>query len=198
MAEQPAAQAPGHQAVRPRQLAGQGPGGRARRAGSSPRSPRDGPANRLGLARWLVDAGEPADGPRGGQPLLGAALRRRPGRDRGGLRHPGRAAERIPSCSTGWRSEFRVELGWDVKGLLRELIVTVGDLSAVVAGHARSSLRRDPQNRLLARGPRFRLEAEMVRDQALAVGGLLSRKMGGPPVFPPQPEGLWQAAFNGR
>jgi hypothetical protein len=59
-------------------------------------------------------------------------------------------------------------------------------------------LAKDPKNRLLARAPRIRLEAEMVRDQALALGGLLSRKIGGPSVFPPQPDGLWQAAFNGQ
>ena len=59
-------------------------------------------------------------------------------------------------------------------------------------------LEKDPRNRLLARAPRVRLEAEMVRDQALALSGLLSRKVGGPSVFPPQPDGLWQAAFNGE
>ena len=57
---------------------------------------------------------------------------------------------------------------------------------------------RDPRNRLLARAPRVRLEAEMVRDQAMALSGLLFRKLGGPSVFPPQPDGLWQAAFNGQ
>src|SRR5262249_10926573 len=59
-------------------------------------------------------------------------------------------------------------------------------------------LKKDPRTRLLARAPRVRLEAEMVRDQALALSGLLSRKVGGPSVFPPQPDGLWQAAFNGQ
>src|SRR5205807_2742279 len=53
-------------------------------------------------------------------------------------------------------------------------------------------------NRLLSRGPRYRLEAEMVRDQALSLAGLLSRKLHGPSVYPPQPDGLWQAAFNGQ
>ena len=57
---------------------------------------------------------------------------------------------------------------------------------------------KDPRNRLYARGPRTRLEAELVRDQALALSGLLSRKMLGPSVYPPQPDGLWQAAFNGE
>ena len=58
--------------------------------------------------------------------------------------------------------------------------------------------RRDPYNRLLARGPRVRLEAEMVRDQALAVAGLLSHKIGGPSVMPPQPDGIWQVVYNGE
>jgi hypothetical protein len=60
------------------------------------------------------------------------------------------------------------------------------------------ALARDPHNRLLTRGPRYRLEAEMVRDQALALSGLLSAKTHGPSVYPPQPPGLWQAAFNGE
>ncbi|MCF7734582.1 MAG: DUF1553 domain-containing protein, partial [Akkermansiaceae bacterium] len=56
---------------------------------------------------------------------------------------------------------------------------------------------RDPQNRLLARGPRNRLSAEMVRDQVLAAAGLLSDKMFGPPVFPPQPAGVWNSVYSG-
>jgi hypothetical protein len=85
---------------------------------------------------------------------------------------------------------------WDFKELLR-LIVTS-------ATYRQSSTptpelaRRDPDNLLLARGPRHRLEAEMVRDQALQLAGLLSRKIGGPSVYPPQPPGLWRAAFNGE
>jgi hypothetical protein len=59
-------------------------------------------------------------------------------------------------------------------------------------------LEKDPKNRLLARFPRRRLEAEGVRDQALALSGLLSAKIGGLSVYPPQPEGLWRAAFNGQ
>jgi hypothetical protein len=58
-------------------------------------------------------------------------------------------------------------------------------------------VEKDPANRLLARGPRNRLSAEMVRDQALAVAGLLSPKMHGPPVFPPQPAGVWSSVYNG-
>jgi hypothetical protein len=59
-------------------------------------------------------------------------------------------------------------------------------------------LERDPYNRLLARGPRFRLEAETIRDSALAASGLLSRKIGGPPVYPRQPEGIWMNPYDGN
>jgi hypothetical protein len=89
-----------------------------------------------------------------------------------------------------------IRLKWDTKALLR-LIVT----SATYRQAAKVTpelVAEDPHNRLLARGPRFRLEAEMVRDQALQISGLLSRKMHGPSVYPPQPPGLWQAAFNGQ
>ena len=58
-------------------------------------------------------------------------------------------------------------------------------------------LKRDPFNRLLARGPRFRMDAEMVRDNALAVSGLLNRKIGGPSVFPYQPDGVWFNPYSG-
>jgi hypothetical protein len=58
-------------------------------------------------------------------------------------------------------------------------------------------VQRDPNNRLLARGPRVRLEAEMLRDQMLAVSGLLSHKVGGPSVMPPQPDGVWQVVYSG-
>ena len=58
-------------------------------------------------------------------------------------------------------------------------------------------LAKDARNRLLARGPRTRLTAEMVRDQALSAAGVLSPRVGGPPVMPPQPEGVWQVVYNG-
>ncbi len=90
---------------------------------------------------------------------------------------------------------FQTDLGWSVKSLLREIV-----LSATYRQAARSTpaLReRDPGNQLLARGPRTRLTAEMVRDNALFVSGLLSPKMYGPPVMPVQPEGIWRAARSG-
>jgi len=84
---------------------------------------------------------------------------------------------------------------WRIKPFLRELV-----LSATYGQSSRSTpglTAADPRNRLLARGPRQRLSAEMVRDQALLIAGLLERKMHGPPVFPPQPEGVWNSVYSG-
>jgi len=86
-------------------------------------------------------------------------------------------------------------LGWDMKALLRLMVTsaTYRQSSKVTP----AMLEKDARNRLLSHAPRRRLEAEAVRDQALAVSGLLSHKMGGPSVYPPQPDGLWKVAFNG-
>jgi hypothetical protein len=92
-------------------------------------------------------------------------------------------------------SEYR-DNGWSLKKLLKTIVMsrTYRQSSEVTA-----KLREaDPRNQLLSRGPRFRLSAEMVRDESLAVAGLLSKKMGGPPVMPPQPDGLWRSTYNGQ
>jgi hypothetical protein len=80
--------------------------------------------------------------------------------------------------------------GWNIKELMR-WIVTSSTYRQSSGGNA-ESWKRDPENRLLARGPRGRLDAETLRDQALAVSGLLVEKTGGPSVRPPQPAGLWE------
>ncbi len=90
-----------------------------------------------------------------------------------------------------WLARELVDSGWSRKHVLR-LIVS----SAVYRQSSRISpekLEKDPYNKLLSRGPRFRLPAETVRDNALTFSGLLCRKMSGPPVFPPQPDGLWRS-----
>jgi hypothetical protein len=95
-----------------------------------------------------------------------------------------------------WLAVEFMQDGWNIKNLLKRIVT-----SATYRQSSRVTpelLEKDPRNRLYSRGPRFRLEAEMVRDQALALSGLLSRKVGGPSVFPPQPPNLWQAAFNGE
>ncbi|MDB5348828.1 MAG: type protein [Planctomycetota bacterium] len=89
--------------------------------------------------------------------------------------------------------EFR-DGGWSMKRLCKMIVMSATyQQSARVTPELRS---RDRFNRLLARGPRFRLEAEMVRDEALAVSGLLSAKLCGPSVMPPQPPGIWQTTYN--
>jgi hypothetical protein len=94
-----------------------------------------------------------------------------------------------------WLATEFVRTGWDVKAMQR-LIVT----SAAYRQSSRAApalVQRDPENRLLARGPRFRLPAEVVRDGALAVSGLLVERVGGPPVKPYQPAGLWEDLAGG-
>ena len=93
-----------------------------------------------------------------------------------------------------WLAVEFVESGWNMKQLLRTLLLsaTYRQSSKVSA----ESVQSDPDNRLLARGPRFRLPAETIRDQALSVSGLLSSKMHGPPVKPPQPSLGLSAAFG--
>jgi hypothetical protein len=89
---------------------------------------------------------------------------------------------------------FQNDLHWNMKALIREFVT-----SATYRQIGRATpalLERDPRNRLLAHGPQQRLTAEMVRDQALQAGGLLNAKMGGPPVMPEQPEGVWNVEAN--
>ncbi|MES2923408.1 MAG: PSD1 and planctomycete cytochrome C domain-containing protein [Verrucomicrobiota bacterium] len=90
---------------------------------------------------------------------------------------------------------FASDMKWSMKSMLREIVLS----STYRQTHRASKLmvEKDPNNRLLARGPRNRLSAEMVRDQSLAVAGLLSPKMHGPPVFPPQPAGVWSSVYSG-
>ena len=94
-----------------------------------------------------------------------------------------------------WLAVEFVESGWDIKGLLKQMVMSEAYRRDSQVSEALAE--RDPDNRLLARGPRFRLSAEMVRDQALAVSGLLSDKMFGAPVRPPQPNLGLSAAFGG-
>ena len=95
-----------------------------------------------------------------------------------------------------WLATEFIRCDWDMKRLL-QVIVT----SSTYRQSSRMTpelIARDPHNRLLARGPRFRMEAEMVRDQAMAMSGLLSDTLFGPSVYPYQPRGMWRAAFNGQ
>ncbi len=91
--------------------------------------------------------------------------------------------------------EYR-ENGWSLKKLIKTIVISK---TYRQASEITPALREaDPRNLIQSRGARFRLSAEAVRDQALAVGGLLSAKMGGPPVMPPQPAGLWRSTYSGK
>jgi hypothetical protein len=90
---------------------------------------------------------------------------------------------------------FMTEMKWSIKTLIKEILIsaTYQQDSRVSNQHQRI----DPTNKLFARGPRLRLTGEQIRDQALLISGLLSKKMFGPPVMPYQPEGIWNAPYNG-
>src|SRR5439155_27331732 len=90
-----------------------------------------------------------------------------------------------------WLAVEFVRSGWDVKALVRRLVTSATYRQA--SSFTPELLARDPENRLLARAARHRLPAERSRDQALAVGGLLIERAGGPSVKPYQPAGLWEA-----
>jgi hypothetical protein len=161
---------------------------------SLPPFPEGEPKNRLGLARWLVDPKNPLTARvavnRYWAQIFGVGLVETE-EDFGTQGEPPSHPELLDWLAVQYRDS-----GWNTKALLR-LIVTSATYRQ--SSKVRTELlEKDPRNRLLARAPRVRLEAEMVRDQALALSGLLSHKVGGPSVFPPQPGGLWQAAFNGE
>jgi hypothetical protein len=146
------------------------------------------PNNRLGFAKWLVDPSNPltarVSANRFWQMYFGVGLVKT-------VEDFGSQGEwpANPELLDWLATEF-VRTGWDVKAM-QKLIVT----SATYRQSSKVTpelLQRDPENRLLARGPRVRLPAEMIRDQALAVSGLLVEKIGGPSVKPYQPAGLWK------
>ena len=154
---------------------------------SMPPLPEGAEANRLGLARWLTDPGHPlmprVTVNRFWQIYFGTGIVK--------------TSENFGSEGTlpshpkllDYLATRFIESGWNVRALQKEIVMsaTYRQASRITA----VSYERDPFNRLLARGPRFRLPAEMIRDNAMAISGLLVKKVGGPSVSPYQPKGLW-------
>ncbi len=147
------------------------------------------PRNRLGFAEWLVQPENPLTARvtvnRLWQQLFGIGLVKTSG-DFGSQGEWPSHPELLD-----WLAVEFVESGWDTKHMLRLMVTSATYMqdSAITS----ELLARDPDNRLLARGPRFRLEAEEIRDQALFASGLLVEQLGGPGVKPSLPPGLWEA-----
>jgi len=158
-----------------------------------PQLPVGAPNNRLGFARWLVDPSNPLTARvtmnRFWQMYFGTALVKT-------VEDFGSQGEwpTHPELLDWLATEF-IRTGWDVKAMQKTIVMS--------ATYRQSSkltpelLQRDPENRLLARGPRARLSADALRDQALAISGLLVEKIGGPSVKPYQPPGLWTELTGG-
>ncbi len=152
-----------------------------------PPMPKDAPANRLGLAKWLVDPANPLTARvwvnRAWEKFFGYGICKT-------AENLGSQAEYpVHPELLDWLATEFIRSGWDMKKMQKLLVMS--------AAYRQSSkvtpalLEKDPDNRLLARGPRFRLGGEVVRDQALAIADLLVPKIGGPSVKPYMPDGVW-------
>lgn len=158
-----------------------------------PKLPKNAPRNRLTMAQWFFAPGQPLTARvaanRYWEQLFGTGLVETL-EDFGSAGQPPSHPELLD-----WMAlHFQNDLHWNMKALLRELVTSATyrqDNKIALA-----LLQKDPRNRLLAHGPQQRLSAEMVRDQALSASGLLNLEMGGPPVMPPQPPGLWMSVGN--
>jgi mono/diheme cytochrome c family protein len=154
--------------------------------------PEDQMPNRLGLAHWLVDDRNPLTARvavnRAWEQFFGRGIVET-SEDFGTQG----SAPSHPELLDWLATEF-VKQGWHLKALHQLIVSSAAYRQASDATPALVEL--DPYNRLLARGARFRMEAEMVRDATLAASGLLSRKIGGPSVFPPQPDGIWDIPYS--
>lgn len=150
--------------------------------------------NRLGFARWLFDGENPLTARvavnRFWEQLFGLGLVETV-EDFGSLGEGASHPELLDWLAVRFGEDFE----WDIKRLLKKLVMSA---TYRQSSHFRDDLKEvDPKNILLARGPRNRMKAEEIRDQALAVGGLLSGKMLGPSVMPEQPDGIWQVVYSG-
>ena len=161
---------------------------------SLPPLPPGAPANRLGLAKWLTQPNHPLTARvtvnRWWEQYFGTGLVKT-GEDFGSQGEWPTHPELLD-----WLAVTFMESGWNIKATHKLMVMsaTYQQSAKVTPTH----LRTDPENRLYARGPRFRLPAEMIRDTALSLSGLLDQRIGGPSVRPYQPPGLWEAlAFGG-
>ncbi len=157
--------------------------------------PENYPKNRLGLAKWLVDGNNPLTARvtvnRFWEQIFGTGIVETV-EDFGTQGFSASNPELLDYLAVSFQNDMK----WSIKKLLKMIVMsgTYQQSSEV----NKELLEKDPYNRYLARGPRIRLTAEQVRDQALLVSGLLSKKMYGKSVMPYQPEGLWQSPWSGE
>jgi hypothetical protein len=162
---------------------------------SLPPLPPGAPANRLGLAQWLVSPSHPLTARvavnRAWQHFFGQGLVQTPG-DFGSQGDWPSHPELLD-----WLAHRFIQSGWDIKALHKQIVMSATYRQSSAA--TPETLRRDPKNHLFAHAPRFRLPGEVIRDQALAASGLLAERIGGPSVKPYQPPGLWEAvSYDGE
>lgn len=167
---------------------------KAQLIGSLHPAPKDAPINRLTMAKWIVDPANPLTARvtvnRFWQMLFGAGLVRSP--EDFGVQGQKPTHPQL----LDWLAIDFLETGWDLKHLLKQIVMSATYRQSTKAGA--DAYANDPDNRLLARGARFRIPSWMIRDQALAISGLLNRKSGGPSVNSYQPEGIWAEATFGK
>jgi hypothetical protein len=154
-----------------------------------PPMPPDAPKNRLGLARWLADPANPLP-PRVTMNRLwyyffGTGIVET--NDDFGIMG---ARPSHPKLLDWLAAEF-IDSKWNHRHMVKLIVTSAAYRQSAVVSPEK--LEQDPANRLVSRGPRYRMDAEMLRDSALAAAGLLSPRVGGPPVRPYQPEGIWEA-----
>lgn len=153
--------------------------------------PKGAPANRLGLAQWITDKHNPLTARtmvnRVWEQLFGKGLAETV-EDLGSQGIPPVHQELLDYLAMRFMNEDH----WSVKALIKDIV-----MSATYRQHSGITNAQDPENRFLSRGPRTRLSAEQVRDQALVLSGLFQEKMYGPGVMPYQPPGIWQSPWNG-
>ncbi|WP_270087267.1 DUF1553 domain-containing protein [Sphingobacterium sp. SYP-B4668] len=157
--------------------------------------PKDAPRNRLGFSQWLTSKENPLTARtlvnRVWAQLYGRGLVEPLG-DMGTQSIPPIHRELLDYLALG----FMHDMNWSMKKLIKEMVMSSTYKQSSSLNN--SEVAKDPENHYLTRGPRFRLSAEQIRDQTLAVSGLLSSKMYGPSVMPYQPDGVWMTVYSGE
>lgn len=157
--------------------------------------PEEAPDNRLGVAQWLTSP----ENPLSARVAANRIWARLFGKGLVVTEEDFGSQGELPSHPKllDWLAlHYQDDLNWDTKEFLKSIVMSSTYRQSSRAPEEK--LAKDPENTWLSRAPRFRLEAELIRDQALAISGALDNTIGGPSVYPPQPDGIWRPAFNGQ